>query len=183
MKKNIKIVLLSLLALFIIAGISLFIVLFINKQNESPYKTEINKKHRQTITNIITKKYPTYDIKHLRLEYVNWSSTVDDADDLNEATKATVIIKNSKEQRTIHLNKKINKWIISSDKADYGSDVPDDTYFIEIESQSIGNAVDMDEYIKGLWVIPNKEGSNYKKIGDNDDWYYSVRYYKDIYKT
>ena len=41
----------------------------------------------------------------------------------------------------------------------------------------------MDEYIKGLWVIPNKEGSNYKKIGDNDDWYYSVRYYKDIYKT
>ncbi len=146
---------------------------------------EANARHRVTIENIVKKKYPTYQIVDIKLEYVDWSSTVSEADHFNKATKAEVVIKNSGEQRTIRLLKRFFTWYISSDNPDYGYNVPNGEYYIEENYASIGKAVDMEEYVqKGYrWIIPDENGNLYRKVGEDSSWYYSIHYYVHILKT
>ena len=62
-------------------------------------------KDKNRIENIINKKYSSYIIKNLELNYVDWSSTVTSADENHKATEAKVILQNESEQITIYLKK------------------------------------------------------------------------------
>ena len=141
---------------------------------------------KDRITKIINKKYASYEIKEIKLEYVDWSSTISDAEqDNHKATQATVIIANEDEQMTIKFKKRFNMWLITNSYYDYGENLANDIYYVEIDYSYVGKSVDFDEYIESydVWVIPDKEGRLYKKSGSGDGWYYSYMYYKDIYKT
>ena len=142
---------------------------------------------RDKITKIINKKYNSYEIKNISLEYVDWSSTVNDAEeDGHKATQATVVIANEKEQMTIRLNKVFNLWFVVSSEYDYGSNIADDIYFIEEKSSATFNKEsDIEEYIKSIdsWIIPNEDGKLYKKYSNGDNWYYMYKYCENIYKT
>lgn len=176
MKKNFKKLLLTLF--IIIAIISIFLI--INKIMESGNVALI--KDKETIIKIINKQYPLYEIKDLKLNYIDWSSTVTNADENHKATKAIVIIENENEEITVYLEKRWFKWMILSDQPNYGPTVPNDLYFVEITYQSVGKSVDIDKHIKKYWVIQeNKE--NYRKVGNDEEWYYSFKYCKNIYKT
>ena len=139
---------------------------------------------RHKITKIINKKYNMYEIKDIKLEYVDWSSSVRDAEKYNhKATEATAIIANKEDQITIRFKKQFNLWFITSANYDYGKNVDNDIYFVEEENSSIGRAADIEEYIKNIWIIPDKNGNMYTKVGDVNSWYYSINYYANIYKT
>lgn len=140
---------------------------------------------RDKITKIINKKYNLYEIKNIKLEYIDWSSTVSDAEKKgHNPTQATVIIANEEEQMTIRLKKIFNLWFITNANYDYGNNVPNDIYFVEESSGSVGGAIDFEEYTKlnNLWIIPDKDGNMYTKSSDDGFWY-SYRYYKNLYKT
>ena len=134
------------------------------------------------IRQIIMEKYPTYEIIYVDLSYSDWSSSLRDADRKHKATSAMVKIENELERRTIHLNKYFYKWKIWSDEPDYGPNVPDDIYFLEITYNNFGKAVEFDSN-KTDWIIPDEFGNYYQKIGKGEDWYYSYRYCENIYKT
>jgi len=177
-----------LLTIFIFI-ISLFLILkkpienityIIKKVIEPPNIALIN--DEKNIRQIIMKKYPTYEIIYVDLSYSDWSSSLRDADEEHKATSATVIIENELEQRTIHLNKYFYRWKISSDEPDYGTNVPEDIYFLEITYNNFGKAVQFD-ITKTDWIFPDEFGNYYHKVGKGDDWYYSYKYCKNIYKT
>ena len=136
------------------------------------------------ITNMIKIKYTNYKIKDLKLEYVDFYSTVREADEFSKATEATAIIENDVEERTLHFKKRIFMWLMDGDTPNYGQNIPNGLYFIEATYMPVGKDVDIDKYIveSSYWVIPNKDGSNYKKVVEND-WYYSILVCKNIYKT
>ena len=141
---------------------------------------------RDKITKIINKKYNLYEIKDISLEYIDWSSTVSDAEAKgHKATQATVIIANEEEQMTIRLKKTFNLWFITNANYDYGNNVANDIYFVEETWSNLGKAIDIENHIKlnNLWIIPDKDGNLYTKSGNGDNWYYSYKYYKNIYKT
>lgn len=140
-------------------------------------------KDREAVIKIINKKYYSYEVKDLQLEYVDWSSTVRSADGYHNATSATAIIENEEEQITLHFKKTFNIWHISSSYPNYGPNIPNEVYFVNMGYQNIGRAIDIDKYIKGCWVIPDENGNLYTKQGDATDWYYSFKECKNIYKT
>ena len=137
---------------------------------------------RKRISAVINRKYPSYQIVTLTPEYTDWSSSVREADDYHKPESATVVIKNKEEQRTIHFYKHFGIWRILKDAPDYGNNVPDDVYFMEASISHIGKKSNIDEEIKGLWIIPNENGELYQKEG-GEDWYYSYRLIHQIYKT
>jgi hypothetical protein len=136
------------------------------------------------ITNMIKIKYTNYKIKDLKLEYVDFYSTVSEANEYHKATEATVIIENDVEERTLHFRKRFFVWLMDGDSANYGPDIPNGLYFVELDYVSLGKKVDIDKYLSewSYWVIPNKKGTKYEKVG-GEDWYYSVLACKNIYKT
>lgn len=141
---------------------------------------------KEIIRSIINEKYSSYEIVDIKLTYTNFFSTVTEADEEHSATDAVVIIAKNDEQKTIRLGKSSSLfgpgWIIKSDYPDYGSGVPDDVYFVEIEYDSVGKAVDIDKYVNEHWILPDKDGNLYTKSGTRD-WYYSLKECKNIYKT
>ena len=137
---------------------------------------------KKRLNAIIKFNYPSYDIISLVPEYTDWFPSVRPADEDHRATSATAVVRNDKEQRTIHFEKVFGIWIRENDKPDYGHNVPDDEYFLEAGSADIGKKSDIDEEIKGLWIIPYEDGTLYKK-SYGEDWYYYYRYVKNMYRT
>lgn len=166
-----KAITISLLILF---SIIVLILIFSN--------TSLSK-DREAVLKIINKKYYSYEVKDLQLEYVDWSSTVRSADENHNATRATAIIENEEEQITLHFKKTFNIWSISSSEPNYGPNIPNEVYFVEEGYTNVGKAVDIDKHIKGRWVIPDENGNLYKKEGDATNWYYSFKECEKIYKT
>lgn len=146
-----------------------------------------NCKDYEFITNIINKEYPSYEIKDLKLEYVDFFGTIEIADREHSAEMATAIIENEKELITLYFRKDyfniFNIWYISSLKTNYASSVPKEVYFIDEQYTIVGKAVDIDEHIKGWWVIPGEDGNLYTKRGNDTNWYYSFKECTNIYKT
>lgn len=173
MKRNA--ITIPLLILFTI--IILILVLILISSNTSLSE------EREAIINIINKEYYSYEIKDIQLEYIDFYSTVRSADEYHNATSATAIIENEEEQIILHFKKTFNIWSIKSSYPNYGSNIPNEVYFVNMEYNNIGKAVDIDEYIKGCWVIPDENGNLYTKVGDTTNWYYSFRECKNIYKT
>ena len=170
-----KVIMISILILFVIIAL---ILISLNSSNTS--LSEV----RESVTKIINKEYSSYEIKDLQLEYVDWYSTVRTADEYHSATRATAIIENEEEQITLHFKKNFfNIWSISSAEPNYGSSVPNDVYFVHMNYVSVGNKVDIDEHIKKYWVIPDGNENLYNKIGNDENWYYSFKECKEIYKT
>ncbi len=176
MKKTEK----MLFVLFIIAAIAILVV-FIKNSIEPASVTLI--KDEEKIKEMINQKYPDYSISELELNYVDWSSTVREANGDHKATEAMAIIENENEERTIHLRKKFNNWNIESDEPNYGPSVPDEQYFIEIIYEHVGKSINIDEQIKKYWIIPDDDGNPYIKEGKGEDWYYTFKYCRNIYKT
>lgn len=143
-------------------------------------------KDKQNVAQVVKKEYPSYEVKNVHLTYTDFFSTVVEADKDHVATSATATAENDTERITIHLMKDsfilFSVWRIESANPDYGPNIPDDIYYIEMNYRSVGKAVDIDEHIKKLWVIPYEDGSLYKKAGVSD-WYYSVKVCDNIYKT
>lgn len=136
------------------------------------------------IMNIIDKKYSSYNVEDLRLEYVDLSSTVRIADDSNRATRATAIVANEDEELTLRFKKnRFNIWYIIDSAPNSGPNVPNDIYFIDAEQKDVSNTVDIDEYLKSYWAIPDEDGNLYTKTDDGDDWHYSFKECENIYKT
>ncbi len=139
---------------------------------------------RVAVERIIKRAYPDYEIVNLDLQYVDFYSTIRKADEFNNATMAEAVVRNNEEQRTLKFKKiLLFFWIKTGDVPDYGSNVPKD-FFVEENYMAIGSAVNIEEHIEKnkIWVIPNKDGSIYTISGDDISWYYSVHYYKNIYK-
>ena len=167
-----KIITISLLILFVI------IVLILISSN-----TSLSEDY-EAIIKIINKKYYSYEVKDLQLEYVDFFSTVSIADEDHRATRATAIIENEDEQITLHFKKNyFNIWHISDSEPNYGPNIPNGIYFINVDYNNVGKAVDIDNLIKNCWVIPDENGNLYTKHGDDKDWYYSFKECKNIYKT
>lgn len=137
---------------------------------------------RKRITAVIMRKHPTYEIVTLTPEYSDWSSTVCEADDDHNPEFAKVVIQNDEEQRTICLDKTFGIWVITSDEPDYGKNVPDDVYFVEERWANVGKAIDIEAYVRSVWVVPFENGELYRKYG-GDNWYYSYKYIENLYRT
>lgn len=128
--------------------------------------------------------YPSYKINDIELSYYSWFwSGYYNADDYHKATNAKVIIQNEREQRTVLFKKFLLIWLLDRDVPDYGPDIPDGFYFVEIKSQVIRYGVDIEEHIKDrkYWIVPDKGGNNYTISKSSN--YYSIRYCDNIYKT
>lgn len=139
---------------------------------------------RKAIVNLINKKYSSYEIKDLQLEYVDWSSTVKSANESHSATRAIAIIENETEQRTLNLKKIfLIIWSISDSEPNYGPNVPNEVYFVDSNIISFDKEVDINEHIKYFWIIPDENGDLYKKYGDTKNWAYYAKLCNNIYKT
>jgi len=142
----------------------------------------------EAIEGVIKKEYKGYEINGINLSYVDFYSTVTEADENHPATRATAVVKNGEEAITVRFEKVFNlfgsPWVIVSSIPEYGPNVQNDVYFIEMDYRSVGKAVDIEEYISadGRWVIPDEDGNLYTKHGE-PDWYYSVGLCRNIYKT
>ena len=145
--------------------------------------TPPTEKSRERIMRIIRKKYPSYQIISLTPEYADWSSTIKTADDEHKATRATAVIKNEEEQRTLRFGLRFRIWRMTRDAPDGGRNVPDDVYFMEDNRAAAGKRIDIEESVRNSWVIPDEKGRAYKKSGSGDNWYYSYHYIKNIYRT
>ena len=164
-------------------GLFVLVLVFDPYMLQKPYSLE---KDEQNVAQVVKKEYPSYEVKSVRLTYTDFFSTVVEADKDHVATSATATAENDTERITIHLMKDsfilFSVWRIESANPDSGPNIPDDVYFIEMNYRSIGKAVNIDEHIKGLWIIPYEDGSLYKKAGVSD-WYYSIKVCDNIYKT
>lgn len=69
----------------------------------------------KSITGVVSKAYPDYEIKSVELFYVDFYSTIRPANDGHKPTRATVTIQNGDEVRTIKLEKGFLSWKIVSD--------------------------------------------------------------------
>lgn len=175
-KKIILTVLLSIIGIILILSVTVFPAI-------RSLTTSLSE-NREAVINVINRRYKDYEIKDLKLSYVDWSRTIREADEHHIPTKATVIIENENEQLTIRLEKNyFNNWKIKSANPNYGPNVPNDVYFVKINGSSIGKAKDINEYVKKVWAIPDEKGNLYKKEGSGSNWYYSVNVYSEIYKT
>ena len=137
----------------------------------------------KSITGVVSKAYPDYEIKNVELFYVDFYSTIRPADDEHKPTEATVTIQKDDEVRTIYLKKEFRSWKIISDSPDSGPNMPNGDYYAEINIINVGQAVNMEEHIKEekYWVIP-RDGKDYEVFGDDNDFYYSVIVCENIYK-
>ena len=61
--------------------------------------------HEDTIKRMINRKYPNYEISDLKLQYVDFYSTVREADQFNRPTSAEAVIKSEDEQRTLEFKR------------------------------------------------------------------------------
>ena len=175
-KKIILTVLLSIIGIIAILSVTVFPVV--------KSLTTTLSENREALINVINEKYNDYEIKDLELSYVDWSSSIREADESHIPTEATAIIENENEQLTIRLEKNyFNNWKIKSANPNYGPNIPNDVYFVKIDGSNIGKSMDIDEYVKNVWAIPDEKGNLYKKVGSGSDWYYSVNVYSEIYKT
>ena len=137
---------------------------------------------RKKVTRIIRRKYPSYEITDLIMEYADWSSTICTADEDHRATSAVAVIRSDTEQRTLHLHRSFFRWKLTHDAPDSGPNVPEDAYFMEDNWGAVGQRIDMDAYIRQLWVIPDENGALYHKSG-GENWYYACHYIRNLYKT
>lgn len=142
-------------------------------------KTKTSKKR---IIRIIKRKYPAYQIVSLRMQYADWSSTIKEAKDGHRATSAKAVIRNDEEQRTLHFSSSFRIWRTIHDAPDSGKNVPDGVYYMAEHYGAVGKKIDIDEYIKDLWIIPDKNGKSYHK-SDGENWYYSIHYITNLYRT
>ncbi len=138
------------------------------------------------IKDVINSEYTSYEIKNIELLYADWSSTIREADKDHKSTLANASVMNGDDQMTIQFRKQFAlfgpKWVIEGAFVDYGPNMPDGMYYVEIESHSVGKATDIEEWIKGRWVIPFDDGDLYKKSGETE-WSYSVMICAGIYMT
>lgn len=174
-KKIVKAMLIMFLLLFLMY---LMFITYLDVASEIPLQV-----NRDKIINIIDRKYDSYEIESLELEYVDWSSTVSTAEEGDIPTRATVVIKNEEEERELHFEKNIFGWRITDSNPLFGKNVPNGIYYIDVDYANVGKLVDIEEEMKNCWVIPDKDGTLYTKVGDDEDWYYSFKVYEDIYKT
>lgn len=137
---------------------------------------------RKRVENIIRRDYPSYHIDSLEMQYVDFFSSVREADYDDKPTLATVVISNRDEQRTIHFEKELFLWCIEKNAPDYGPNVPEDEYFIDINWNHVGIMIDIDECVKDEWVIPNENGELYYEDGISYT-YYTYQYIRDIFRT
>ena len=158
--------------------IVLLAVLFL--RNISTPATEIS---RLRIKRIIKRKHPEYDIDSLTTYYSDWSSTVRETDKYNKATMAKAVISGNDETRTLHFTLRYRMWHITHDAPDGGRNVPDGEYYMEDSWAAVGKRIDINESVRQAWVIPDKNGEPYHKIGTDENWYYSYHYIRNIYKT
>lgn len=174
-KKVIKIVVI----LFLIAVLAVIgLISYWEIASQIPLST-----YEDKVTKIINKEYADYEIESLELEYVDWSSTITNAEEGDIPTKATVVIKNDVEERVLHFEKEFFMWKITSSEPISGVNVPNGIYYIEENYCNAGKLVDIEECIKNSWILPNHEGKTYSKVGEGEDWYYSYKVCENIYKT
>lgn len=174
LKKLLKIIGILFLLLFLMV---LIVIVYYDVTSKIPLQVE-----RDKICEIINKEYESYEVESLELEYVDWSSTVQTAEEGDRPTEATVIIKNDEEQRELHFDKNLFTWKITSSEPLYGKNVPNGVYYIEVDWHNVGKLVDIEECMKNNWVMPY-DGKMYSKVGDDEDWYYSYKVCENIYKT
>lgn len=144
------------------------------------------KTSKKKVLRILRRKYPDYEIDELIMTYADWSSTIKAADEDDKDIKASgaeAVIRNNIEQRTLHFSKTFGIWRITNDVPDTGPNVPEGAYFVTKSYGAVGPAIDIDEYIKGCWIIPDKNGDAYHKVGSDDIWHYSIHYVSSIYKV
>ena len=173
-KKIIKVVGIGFLLVFLVI---LMFIAYYEISSKIPLQV-----HRDKIIGIINKKYDSYEIESLELEYVDWSSTVREAEDGDIPTRATVFIKNDEEERMLYFETDFLVWKMKSSEPLYGKNVPNGIYYIDIDWHNVGKLVDIEECIKNNWVMPY-DGELYSKVGDDENWYYSYQVCENIYKT
>lgn len=177
--KKVGFVVFTILALIGLIGLFLTI-----KELMEPASVSLIK-DREEIKKLMNQSYPSHEVVHIELEYTDWSSTVAKVDKYNKATSAIVALENNEEQRMVFLKKKFLWWTIYKSYPNSGPNIPNDLYFVEMNTKNVGRAVDdIEKYIEkgGYWIIP-EEGKNYKIYGTEDSWYYSFKYCENIYKT
>lgn len=174
LKKLIKVVGIAVLLLFLVI---LMFIAYYEITSKIPLQV-----HRDKINKIINKKYESYEVESLELEYVDWSSTVREAEEGDRPTSATVLIRNNEEQRKLHFEKKFLGWKMTFSEPLYGKNVPNGIYYIDVDWHNVGKLVDIEECIKNNWIMPYN-GDLYSKVGDDEDWYYSYKVCENIYKT
>jgi len=131
---------------------------------------------------IVKLKHPSYRITNVKMQKVDFFSTVKEVTGAEIATCAVVVIENKTDRRTLHLEKFLWFWLVKNDAPDFGPDVPEDEYYIEISGENRGKLANIDAIIEREWILPAKDGSLYKKIGD-EDWYYTFLKVQAIYRT
>lgn len=174
LKKIIKVVVIAFVLLFLVC---LMFVAYYEISSKIPLQV-----HRDKISKIINKKYGSYEIESLELEYVDWSSTVREAEEGDRPTSATVLIKNNEEQRKLHFEKEFFGWKMTYSDPLYGKNVPNGIYYIDVDWHNVGKLIDIEECMRNNWVMPY-DGEMYSKVGDDEDWYYSYKVCENIYKT
>lgn len=137
---------------------------------------------RKRVTAILRGKYPGYEIVSLDMEYVDFFSTVREADDDDKATMATAVIRNDDEQRTLHFDRLIVIWTVTHNAPDYGPNGPDDEYFISYGTAHDGILTDIEETVRDPWIVPDENGQLYHEDGISYT-YYTYKYIEGICRT
>lgn len=166
MKKNIKYILTAIILLVVLIIVSML----------KPVNTF-------AIKSILNAKYSSYSVDSLKLQYIDWSSSVREVDEMYDGnpTMAEVVIHNNDEQRTIHFKKILCIWCIDTDLPDYGPNIGDGEYYAEINSENISSNYDVDTEIQNRWYLPYSDGTLYKKAERSDYYYYQG--IKNMYRT
>lgn len=145
-------------------------------------------KEKEKVKKLASKNYPDGKIVEFKLQYSDWSSTLRDIEDddifYHRPTFAKVTIQSGSEKYDLQLEKRLLFWHITSDYSKSGVEANGIEYYAVIGGSSVGSAVDMDDWCKNNWVIPQDDGSLYKAIDDTEIGgikYYSVRLCDGLY--
>ncbi len=138
---------------------------------------------RRRLIRLIRRKYPSYKLVSLEMKRTDWSSSVREADDGHKATSAKAVISRGEEQRTLCFSLSFLIWKITHDAPDFGKNVPEDEYYMEDTVGAFGKRINVEESIRGMWVIPDEAGRLYHKSGSGENWYYSCHYIREFYRT
>ena len=187
MKKSIKIILITILIPFLLYFLLYIFIVLINYLSSDKFVNQIIKNDKRKITELIKKEYPSYEIDIIKLQYINFFSTVEDIDDnmySNELPElANVYIKKNENKIRIYLIKEHMKWSIRDAFPISGPIVPD-SYFVVPKSIIITDKVDISKYIRDnkYWIIKNKDGQYFRKECKKNDCKVYIDYYEQIFK-
>lgn len=173
-------------ALIIIAVICV-VILIIVLGVKFVFHPEISKELKK-VKKLISRHYPEGKILDLKLRYVDWSSTIRDIEDddifYNRPTRALATIQSGSEEYVIELERGLLFWHITNDNSKSGVEAKGIEYYATIHGNSVGSAVDMDDWCNSNWVIPQDDGSLYKSVDDTEIGgikYYSVMICDGLY--